>query len=420
MSTDNFCIAPWLHTHVWPDGSVFPCCTWDNAKAKMGSMKEDSLQDIWNSEEYRKLRKQFLNNEQPEGCSRCFKLEEQDIQGSYRFHLNDSFKKHFKDVEKTKPDGSLDEMNLRMWDFRLSNYCNFKCRSCGHALSSSWFEDAKAIGKVQGDKALISINDNVDFLKLLEPHFDCVEEIYFAGGEPLMMEDHYIILEELIKRGRTDVKLRYSTNFSILKFKKWNIIELWEQFNNIDLFISVDGFGPIGEYVRKGFNNDKFVSNVSTLLDSKVNVKSLIYMITFGTLNFLHLPEMMKYFIEYNLIPKLDRQLKNGSPVKVDVGPIYYPDYYNVVHLPQRYKDKFLEFMKNFEEDIIELGGSKATAEYLYKCIMKAHEFSLNGERKKNSIHKLSKITKILDDRRKEKFEDTLWYFDSVEDLYLD
>ena len=51
---------------------------------------------------------------------------------------------------------------------------------------------------------------------------------------------------------------------------------------------------------------------------------------------------------------------------------------------------------------------------------MKAHEFSTNGERQKNSIHKLSKITKILDTRRVEKFEDTLWYFDSVEDLYLD
>lgn len=420
MSKNNFCIAPWIHTHVWPDGSVFPCCTWDNTVAKMGSMKEDSLGNIWNSTEYKKLRKQFLNNEQPKGCSRCFKLEEQNIQGSYRFHINDTFKKYFDDVDKTNSDGSLDEMNLRMWDFRLSNYCNFKCRSCGHSLSSSWFEDAKAIDKQQGDKALISINDNVDFLKLLEPHFDCVEEIYFAGGEPLMMEDHYIILEELIKRGRKDVKLRYSTNFSILKFKKWHIIELWEQFNNIDLFISVDGFGDIGEYVRKGFNNDKFVSNVSTLMNSKVNISTLIYMVTFGTLNFLHLPEMMKFFIEFNLIPKVDRKLKNGATVNVDLGPIYYPDYYNAVHLPQRYKDKFLEFMKNFNEDIIKLGGSKTTAEYLYKCMMKAHELSLNGERKKNSIHQLSKITKILDKRREEKFEDVLWYFDSVEDLYLD
>lgn len=420
MSKDNFCIAPWLHTHVWPDGSVFPCCTWDNTKGKMGSMKEDSLENIWNSHQYKDLRKQFINNEQPEGCSRCFKLEEQDIKGSYRFHLNDTYKKHFSDVDKTLPDGTLNDMNLRMWDFRLSNYCNFKCRSCGHSLSSSWFEDAKAIGNVQGDKALISINDNVDFLKLLEPHFDCVEEIYFAGGEPLMMEDHYIILEELIKRGRTDVTLRYSTNFSILKFKKWKIIELWENFNNIDLFISVDGFGDIGEYVRKGFNSEKFVSNVTTIMESKVKVKTLIYMITFGTLNFLHLPEMMKAFVEFGLIPKKDRVLKNGAPVKVDVGPIYMPDHYNCVHLPDRYKNKFLNFMENFKQDIIKLGGSEDTASYLYNALMKAHEFSTNGERQKNSIHKLSKITKILDTRRVEKFEDTLWYFDSVEDLYLD
>ena len=235
-----------------------------------------------------------------------------------------------------------------------------------------------------------------------------------------MMEDHYIILEELIKRGRTDVTLRYSTNFSILKFKKWKIIELWENFNNIDLFISVDGFGDIGEYVRKGFNSEKFVSNVTTIMESKVKIKTLIYMITFGTLNFLHLPEMMKAFVEFGLIPKKDRVLKNGAPVKVDVGPIYMPDHYNCVHLPDRYKNKFLNFMENFQQDIIKLGGSEDTASYLHNALMKAHEFSTNGERQKNSIHKLSKITKILDTRRVEKFEDTLWYFDSVEDLYLD
>lgn len=420
MNKDNFCIAPWLHTHIWPDGSVYPCCTWDNRVGKMGSIKDKPLQEVWNSEPYKNLRKDFLENKQPEGCTRCFKLEEQDMTHSYRYHINDTFKKYMEYKDLTEPDGTLEQLKLHMWDFRLSNYCNFKCRSCGHSLSSSWFEDAKAIGKNEGDKALISINDNTKFLNLVEPHFDCVEEIYFAGGEPLMMEDHYIILEELIKRGRTDVTLRYSTNFSILKFKHWNIIELWEKFDRVDLFVSVDGCLDIGEYVRKGYDNDKFVKNINTLFKSNVKVNSFVYMITFGILNYLHLPEMMKYFTQIGLIPKLDRRLENKVPVNVEMNPIMFPDYYNCHHLPDRYKEKLNDMLKTVKQDIKDVGGSDSVAEYIYDKITKVYEFAISGDRQKNSIHQMAKITKILDNRRKEKFDDTLWYFTNLDDLYLD
>ena len=106
--------------------------------------------------------------------------------------------------------------------------------SIGVGLSSSWYSDNKELASnerlkeigsdyynnVDKDRtsSLISVNDKVSFLELLQPHYDCVDEIYFAGGEPLVMPEHYQILDKLLELGRTDVNIRYSTNFSKMVF----------------------------------------------------------------------------------------------------------------------------------------------------------------------------------------------------------
>jgi organic radical activating enzyme len=59
-----------------------------------------------------------------------------------------------------------------------------------------------------------------DMWEQLAPHLDYVEQIYFAGGEPLMMAEHYNILDELERRGRFDVRLIYNTNFTHIQTQR--------------------------------------------------------------------------------------------------------------------------------------------------------------------------------------------------------
>ena len=48
-----------------------------------------------------------------------------------RMRANESWKHHVEDsMSRTNPDGSVEDMKLPYWDFRFSNICNFKCRSC--------------------------------------------------------------------------------------------------------------------------------------------------------------------------------------------------------------------------------------------------------------------------------------------------
>ena len=118
----------------------------------------------------------------------------------------------------------------------------------------------------------LNFEDNFDLIKertievwdQLEPHFDTVERIYFAGGEPLMMEEHYRILKRLIKMGRSEVVLIYNTNLSTLNLKKDSVLDLWPQFDRVVIEASLDGSGERGEFVRKGLVWEEWKENRNT------------------------------------------------------------------------------------------------------------------------------------------------------------
>ena len=108
--------------------------------------------------------------------------------------LNHRFGHHGPElIAKTKESGRVKDMTLRYWDFRFSNVCNFKCRSCGPELSSGWAKDHTKRNELLGYPIDVKDLTKPDRLAMLweqiEPSFPYVEEIYFAGGEPLIMED---------------------------------------------------------------------------------------------------------------------------------------------------------------------------------------------------------------------------------------
>ena len=144
----------------------------------------------------------MLSGERPSICKKCWMMEDQGMR-SNRQHNNKTYKDVMKQVEHiTLPDGTVPEMRLKYWDMRFSNICNLKCRSCGPKHSSSWVPDAiKIWGKkkyMAENKKGLNIVDDIEGqskLTFLEDQIKHVERIYFAGGEPMMMDDHWYILE---------------------------------------------------------------------------------------------------------------------------------------------------------------------------------------------------------------------------------
>lgn len=258
------CILPWLHVHGNMMGRYKVCCV--SAGSVMG--EENSLGDcsqpvseVWNGEPLRRIRRQFLAGEVPAACRPCYELEACGITSRRQGH-NATFAAEEYRQAQTGFDGSLDLSPLQM-DVRFSNVCNFKCRSCAPVHSSSWHEDWTRLDPGYSDPALIDRwTDNPAFWEDLPRFAPHLREVCFSGGEPMMQEGHYKLLEWLASRGHTGVTLIYNTNLSTLRYRDRDVLSLWSRFQRVALNPSCDGVGRRGEYIRKGLDWELFQENL--------------------------------------------------------------------------------------------------------------------------------------------------------------
>jgi len=339
---DNFCIVPWIHLNPEPSGVVKPCCAYFE-EGDYPNLKNMTLEEIWNCDSQKTIRKSFLNNEIPKGCSSCSQREE-SYNHSLRMAMNDRFGHHIEYAKNnTREDGHFETFQLYYWDFRFSNICNFKCRMCGHGCSSQWYEESFEFFKgFIGNKPKILDKDyyGKDLMTYVDQFIDSVEEIYFAGGEPLLMTEHYRILDMLIEKERFDVFLRYNTNLSTLKYKTYDMIEIWKKFDKVEIFASLDGYGDNAEYSRNGTEWPRVEKNLKALLDSKLEIRISV---TVNIFNIFHIPDLLLYLSNMNV------NLRTVIPTILS-----YPSYYRISvltdDLKKQVKEKFETSIESFPE----------------------------------------------------------------------
>ena len=250
----SFCMYPWMHLHAYPTGEAYPCCHTE-MKYPVGDCRKNTLEEIWNDRPMREIRKAMLNEKSVDACTRCYEQEASGFM-SGRLSANKHHGHHIKKVAKTQQDGTLEDFELTYWDIRFSNLCNLSCRSCGHIFSSSWYQDQAKLSGPDWKKTHKVLNYagrfETDAWEQLVEHIDHVEQIYFAGGEPLLMDEHYRILDELVRRKKFDVRLIYNTNFTHTELKDRSVFEYWKLFDSVSVGASLDDSESRAEYIRKG------------------------------------------------------------------------------------------------------------------------------------------------------------------------
>jgi radical SAM protein with 4Fe4S-binding SPASM domain len=325
----TFCMYPWIHLHAWPTGQAFPCCHAESPAGELGNSRQQTLTDIWNSPKQRQLRTDMLSETANSACVRCYEQEKSGF-FSGRQSANKHHGHHIDRISNTKADGHLEQFEMTYWDIRFSNLCNLKCRSCGHIFSSQWYQDqAKLAGgdwKERNTVLNYAGRTETDMWEQLKPHLDYVEQIYFAGGEPLLMEEHYRILDELVRRKRFDVRLIYNTNFTHTDLKGRSVFEYWKQFDSVAVGASLDASGVRGEYIRKGTDWAVVEQNRRDMMRICPQVDFYISP-TLSIMNAMHLTDFHRDWVEKGLLKPQDLNvniLQDPAHFRIDIATAEY------------------------------------------------------------------------------------------------
>lgn len=301
-TSKTFCILPWLHVNVTPKGDAYPCCATDYSES-FGNTNKDSLQTIFNNDKMKKLRLDMLADNQSSVCRLCYDQEKYDGQ-SFRKNNNKIFKNHIdKLLNDTNDDGSVSTFNLHYLDIRFRNICNFKCRYCGSDNSSQIAAEERQY-TTPDRQILLQADSSGRLLEEVKAQLHNVELAYFAGGEPLIMDEHYVILEELIRLGKTDITLMYSSNCSNTIYKSFDLYDLWSHFRKIRMCASVDHYGERAEYMRNGTDWGKVETNIlkfQNLPNMDFKMHSVI-----SIFNYVTIDEWHEYMLDKGLIRYTD------------------------------------------------------------------------------------------------------------------
>ena len=340
----KFCLAPWTGLHLWPNGSVFPCCMYEIEKP-VGNVRSDTLKGIWNGDELREVRRKMIAGETVEGCRRCMEHENVGLK-SLRHHTNDRWGNRLpKMLEKTDAAGSFSEFKIPYIDFRFSNLCNYRCRTCSPLLSSGWHKDHHTLyfpddpipkGSVQYPQT-----DMEQLWSQVEEILPSLESIYFAGGEPLLDEYHFRILNFLRERKMFHIGLAYNTNLSIRYYKGHDLFEIWNEFENVNVRPSLDAHASRGEYIRKGQNWKKTVSLLRELRETCPRMQfGVTY--TLSLLNAFALPEFHRSLVAEGIMQKDE----------LNVNLLLDPSYFRLDSLPHSLKSSveshLLDYLHTF------------------------------------------------------------------------
>ena len=320
---DTFCVLPWMHLYVGPDGNVLPCCVADQ-KFPLGSINTSSVDNIQKSTEFNLLRSNMLSGKRNKECKRCYAQEDAGLKSARQSHNTRWSGKKL----NINPDGTIDKFEPVYLDIRLNNICNLKCRMCsGYFSSAIAQEEAKLFGNrgyldliMQSEQKTLALNEIAKYL----PY---AEKIYFAGGEPLLAPEHYKILNALIECNNTNLEITYNTNFTSLTYKDISVLDLWKNFSNLTVGASLDAIGVVAEYVRHGTNWSLIEYNLASLKLHCPHVNFTVSSVV-GVLNVSSLIQLQKNWH--------DRGILDIS--KFSLSAMIGPEHLTVCILPAEHK----------------------------------------------------------------------------------
>jgi sulfatase maturation enzyme AslB (radical SAM superfamily) len=372
----TFCALPWIHFATRPNGDMRLCCSANasgagenhtvglvkNESGRPANFGIDTPMDAWNNQYMRSVRTTMLSGNVPSSCSKCFEEEDKGVvskriweTGTWMMDgldLNDL-------INRTDENGVVPE-ELQYLDLRLGHTCNLKCIMCSPHDSSKWVQDHKKVyplfqhnslkQQMQWDQSTFNNQwyELPIFWEQLYKQIPYLKQVYFAGGEPLMIKEHKTFLKEIIRQGYADkILVRYNSNGLLLDAET---IELWKNFKKVKFAVSIDDVAERNHYIRFPTDWEVLEKNMHILDNTPSNIHVSIAT-AIQILNIKTLPELAKWKIKQNFkkvnFENVYGDIEAGGGI-VNMHLLYIPTYLSIRCLPKEDKAEVRKIFGEF------------------------------------------------------------------------
>ena len=254
----------------------------------------------------------MLQGLKPTECQKCWSLEQQGLLSDRKLKNSALDFWSGRDLQTIEKESTIDSGDTQILKLTTSYTCNSACVTCNSNVSSFWNTVERRIDKTIPIKKYNFID--VELIKT-QVDFKNLKILSLLGGEPLLEKNNFVLLQHLIDIGNTDVFVTVITNGSVRLNEKH--VEMFSAFPNLNFCISIDGVGPVFEYLRWPLKWGDIVSNLDQYRSITDNV-SVSY--TISNLNILYHNKTINWFQANNLA--------------WNHNVVYTPSYFSPIVLP--------------------------------------------------------------------------------------
>jgi sulfatase maturation enzyme AslB (radical SAM superfamily) len=341
LKNKSFCTMPWVHMAAHTDGSPRLCCMSNrfikNNKGQNFNLGNDTISEIFNSDDINQVRNDMIEGKEISGCESCYESEKYSGT-SHRIRYNKQWSYHpiFKNKINQTLNGKPVDNTIEFFDIRYGNMCNLSCRYCYSEASSQYNKEITEITNTKNvnffnpiDTDFNSWYETDTFNENIHAQIPNLEKYYVAGGEPTIIDKNYDVMKYMVDSGHSKhIELQISTN---LTNTKKDFYSLLHHFKSIIFLASIDGVGPIQEYMRYPSKWNQIESNLKKVLS--MNLPNILI-----TLN----PVLQKVNLEYivDLLEYAEDINRQSNKSIMTVVPIILsqPNYFDFSYLPLDYK----------------------------------------------------------------------------------
>lgn len=351
----SFCLVKWRHATLnFATGSVKSCCHLPFRSVDLKA-PANGLQ-LHETQEDQHERQQMIHGERPKSCDYCWAMEDlghysDRIDWSSQNWMEEDFKNENLQHDALAKSPTWLELNF-------SSKCNLKCSYCSPIYSHRWEQEVRDFGPYPTDPGHNNLKylQDIDFDKPYDPTkfleafwpwfadvFDNLMLLKITGGEPLLSEETFRIMEMLKAQANKKLRLSINTNASVPAATWSRFIDLLAQLkanNSLHKFYlhpSLDTFGTQAEYIRHGLNFRIFQKNIEEYLEK--TGYDLVFTCTLNNLSLGGLLDFWKYIL----------QLKRKYPqqwISISTHLLVGPSWQSLQILPEEFSQQLTDVIQ--------------------------------------------------------------------------